>query len=49
LFSESGEVQLSPHEKAQARQIEITHEQLREICQPIADYFWVKPLEEKRP
>jgi uncharacterized iron-regulated protein len=47
LFSESGEVQLSPQEKAQAREIEITHEQLRDLCQPIADYLWVKPLEEK--
>ena len=27
LFSESGEVRLSPEEKAQARAIEITHEQ----------------------
>ncbi len=47
LFSESGEVRLSPEEKAQARAIEITHEQLRELRQPIADYLWVKPLEEK--
>ena len=47
LFSESGEVRLSPEEKAQSRAIEITHEQLRELRQPIADYLWVKPLEEK--
>lgn len=47
LFSESGEVQLSPQEKAQSRAIEITHEQLRELRQPIADYLWVKPLKEK--
>jgi uncharacterized iron-regulated protein len=47
LFSESGEVRLSPEEKAQARAIEITHEQLRDLRQPIADYLWVKPLEEK--
>jgi len=46
LFSESGDVRLSPEEKAQARAIEITHEQLRELRQPIADYLWVKPLEE---
>jgi uncharacterized iron-regulated protein len=45
LFSESGELRLSPEEKAQARAIEITHEQLRELCRPIADYLWVKPLE----
>jgi uncharacterized iron-regulated protein len=47
LFSESGEVRLSPEERAQARAIEISHEQLREVCRPIADYLWVKPLEEK--
>ena len=46
-FSESGEVRLSAEEKAQARAIEITHEQLRELRQPIADYLWVKPLEAK--
>jgi uncharacterized iron-regulated protein len=44
LFSESGESRLSPEEKAQARAIEITHQQLRELCRPIADYLWVKPL-----
>jgi len=47
LFSESGELRLSPEEKAQARAIEITHEQLREVRQPIADYLWVKSLEKK--
>ena len=46
LFSESGEVRLSPQEKSQSRAIEITHEQLRELHQPIADYLSVKPLEE---
>ncbi len=46
LFSESGEVRLSPQEQAQARSIEITHEQLRGLRQPIADYLWVKPLAE---
>jgi uncharacterized iron-regulated protein len=47
LLSESGEVQLSPEELAQARPIEITHEQLREIKQPVADYLCVKPLARK--
>ena len=46
LFSESGEVRLSPEEKAQARPVEITHEQLRELRLPIADYLWIKPLDE---
>ena len=44
LLSESGEVQLSPEEMAQAREIEITHEQWGEIKQPVADYLCVKPL-----
>ena len=44
LLSESGELQLSPEERAQAREIEITHEQLREIRQPVADYLYVKPF-----
>jgi uncharacterized iron-regulated protein len=44
LLSESGEVRLSPEEMAQVREIEITHEQLREIKQPLADYLCVKPL-----
>jgi len=47
LLSESGEVQLSPEERAQARDIEITHQQLREIQRPVADYLCVKPLGEK--
>jgi uncharacterized iron-regulated protein len=47
LFSESEEVRLSPEEKAQSRAIEITHEQLRELRQPVADYLWAKPLGEK--
>jgi uncharacterized iron-regulated protein len=47
LFSESGESRLSPAEKAQSRAIEITHAQLREVRQPIADYLWVKSLEKK--
>jgi uncharacterized iron-regulated protein len=44
LLSESGDVRLSPEEKAHAREIEITHEQLREIQRPVADYLGVKPL-----
>ena len=49
LLSESGELDLSPEERAQARQIEITHEQLREIKQPVADYLSVKPLPAEPP
>jgi uncharacterized iron-regulated protein len=47
LLSESGEVRLSPAETAHARSIEITHEQLRALRQPVADYLCVKPVEEK--
>jgi uncharacterized iron-regulated protein len=39
LLSESGDVVLSPQEKAAARPINITHEQLRQIDRPIADYL----------
>jgi uncharacterized iron-regulated protein len=45
LCSESGEVRLSEKEKAQARPIEITHQQLRDLRLPIGDYLWVKALE----
>ena len=44
LPSESGDLELSPEEKAVSRPIEITHEQLREINRPIADYLHVKGL-----
>ena len=44
LPSESGDLELSPEEKAVSRAIEITHDQLREINQPIADYLHVKGL-----
>ena len=43
LFSASGELRLSPADRAQARDIEITHEQMRQIKQPLADYISVKP------
>jgi uncharacterized iron-regulated protein len=46
LLSESGEVRLSPTERAQARNIEITHEQLRALHLPVADYLCVKPLQQ---
>ncbi len=39
LLSESGDVVLSPQEQAAARPINITHEQLRQIDRPIADYL----------
>lgn len=44
LLSESGDVELSPEERAMAREIEITHEQLRRIDRPIGDYLHAKEL-----
>ena len=39
LFSESGDVELTPQERAAARPINVSHEQLRELGRPIADYL----------
>jgi uncharacterized iron-regulated protein len=39
LLSESGDLVLSPHELKAARPVSITHEQLRQINRPIADYL----------
>lgn len=39
LFSESGDVELRPEERAIARPITITHEQLRETALPLGDYL----------
>lgn len=44
LLSQSGDLELSPQELAMTRDIEITHEQLRAINRPIADYLHVKSL-----
>jgi aminopeptidase N len=44
LFSQSGDLELTPEEKAMARDIEITHEQLRTINRPLADYLHVASL-----
>jgi hypothetical protein len=49
LLSESGDLELSPEELAMSREIDITHEQLRQINRPVADYLHVtnlKPDEE---
>jgi len=47
LLSESGDAVLSQQEMAQARAIAITHEQLREIGRPIADYLHATSLKTK--
>jgi hypothetical protein len=44
LLSQSGDLELSPEELAITRDIEITHEQLRAINRPIADYLHVRSL-----
>ncbi len=44
VLSQSGDLELTPAERAMARDIEITHEQLRAINRPIADYLHVRSL-----
>jgi uncharacterized iron-regulated protein len=44
IFSESGDVKLSPEEQKAARDVEITHEQLRAIDRPIGDYLYATGL-----
>jgi len=39
LLSESGDVELTPEERAMARPITISHDQLRELDRPIGDYL----------
>lgn len=46
LVSESGELVLSEEEKRQSMPIDITHEDLRFIQRPVADYLHVVPLKE---
>ena len=41
ILAECGDVQLSPEEKAAARPIEISHEQLRAVGRPVGDYLEV--------
>jgi uncharacterized iron-regulated protein len=47
VLSQSGDLELSPEEKAMAREVQITHEQLRAINRPIADYLHVRSLRKK--
>jgi len=41
LFSESGDLELTEEERKQSRTIEVSHEFLRELGRPPADYFHV--------
>jgi len=49
LFSASGDVELTPAERVVTRGITITHEQLRAVGRPIADYLHVKGLKRSVP
>jgi len=49
VLSGSGDVKLTPAERAMARKINITHEQLRAINRPIADYLHVVSLKPNPP
>lgn len=44
LLSESGDLELSPEERAMSRPIQITHDQLRGLPQPVADYIHATSL-----
>jgi len=44
LLSESGDVVLTPAERAMSREIHITHDQLRAINRPVADYLHATEL-----
>lgn len=44
LLSASGDEELSAAEKAMAREINVTHEQLRKMKRPIGDYLYVTSL-----
>lgn len=43
LVTESGELQLSPSEEAMRREITISHEDLRSLGRPLADYLRILP------
>ena len=49
VMSQSGDVELSDAELAASREIEITHEQLRQIGRPIADYLYVAEPKPEAP
>jgi len=49
LLSESGDLELTAAEKAMARPIEITHEQLKSLGRPLADYFHIRSAKSRGP
>ena len=48
LFSESGDLKLTEAERAMSRPISITHEKLRKLRVPIADYLHITPRAEEK-
>ena len=48
VFSESGDVRLTPEERAVSRPITVTHEQLRAMGRPIGDYLYITTPEPVR-
>jgi uncharacterized iron-regulated protein len=48
LLSESGDVELSPEEKAASRPVEITHQQLSELNRPAGDYLYATEIRSPR-
>ena len=49
LLSASGDLVLSPQDAKAARQIDVTHEQLRQIDRPIGDYLRVTGPKKQEP
>jgi uncharacterized iron-regulated protein len=49
MATESGELVLTEAEKRQSVPVEITHQELKFITTPIADYLQAVPLKEERP
>lgn len=47
LFTVSGDLTLTPEEAAMAEAVTITHEDLRSLGRPVADYLHAKPLHEE--
>jgi len=47
IMSESGDVELTPEEQAQAREVHISHEQLKSLGRQYADYLYVTSLKEE--
>jgi uncharacterized iron-regulated protein len=46
IMSESGDIELTPEEQAQAREVHISHEQLKSLGRQYADYLYVTSLKE---